>query len=109
VRVKRRVIRTFMSAFAIRTQSELDVPVAGRMKKSIPGMFDPHDSHAMRRTSMCWSDSIALGNLEPSKPWLIKTTAFEQFIEDRFGFFPDVPSGDSVFQNGVKINAFSLV
>lgn len=58
---------------------------------------------------MCWSDSIALGNLEPSKPWLIKTTAFEQFIEDRFGFFPDVPSGDSVFQHGVKVNAFSLV
>ena len=58
---------------------------------------------------MCWSDSIALGNLEPSKSWLIQTAALKQFIEDRFGFFPDVPSGDSVFQHGVKVNAFTLV
>jgi len=28
-----------MSAFGIRNQSELDVPVAGRIKKSIPGMW----------------------------------------------------------------------
>ena len=104
-RVNRRVIRTLMSAFAMRTQSELEVPVAGRIKKSIPAMLEPCPSTMREDLNVLEVDASLSGESEPSKAWLFQRTCIKHVVQLGLCNLSDKTSCYGVLEQGIEGHA----
>lgn len=81
-----------MSAFAIRIQSELDVPVAGRIKKSMPAMLQPLlERHVLRDLNVL-ALSLGSNGSEPTETRFLKLARFDHLVEDLLRGFSWMPS-----------------
>ena len=101
-------METLMSALGSLNQSELEVPLAGRMKKSMPAILTPIFPRVEARFE-CNGTNPSRYYLEPTESWFVQQALIAHGVEFSLGLFSSEPTRCKVPNQRFKVHALSVV